>query len=278
MTKKVEPKKFRHFCGTSYENYDDEFFEKLRGVARYYCFGKESCPSSGRDHFQWYIYLRTQKSEKAMRDYMAPAHVEICGGTPQQNITYCSKNNDTIEWGLAPHQGARKDLDDARRSAANGMILDVIDHGNYQAIKVAEKWLEYNSKKRDPNVPVHVTWIWGPPGCGKSRLAYERWPEAYRKMPGKWWDGYASEDAVIFDDFDPTDYTEKQILTWWDRYPCRVEVKGGTRQLAATHFIITSILHPNSVWNNGGQFEAQFHRRITDIIDCSKDGCSEVNG
>ena len=48
-------------------------------------------------------------------------------------------------------------------------------------------------RKCPPDGP--EVWVfWGATGTGKSRRAFETWPDAYRKMTNdKWWDGYHGE-------------------------------------------------------------------------------------
>eukprot|EP00798_Chlamydomonas_sp_ICE-L_P007702 gene7702-868_t len=75
-------------------------------------------------------------------------------------------------------------------------------------------------------------WIWGPPGCGKS------------KGPKKWWDGYQDEDNVILDDFD-TGNLGHHLKIWADRYSFLAEVKGGTLHIRPKKIVVTSNFAPD---------------------------------
>lgn len=87
--------------------------------------------------------------------------------------------------------------------------------------------------------------LWGPTGTGKSRRAWdEAGLEAYSKDPRtKWWCGYMDQEHVIIDEFRGT-IDIAHLLRWLDRYPVRVENKGGSVCLRATRFWITSNLDP----------------------------------
>ena len=94
-------------------------------------------------------------------------------------------------------------------------------------------------------------WVfWGATGTGKSRRAFETWPDAYRKMTNdKWWDGYHGKRQS-------SSTTSRALLCVYDfqlivdRYPVKVETKGSTVELSATRLVFTSNKHP-SEWYSG---------------------------
>lgn len=87
---------------------------------------------------------------------------------------------------------------------------------------------------------------YGATGTGKSRLAWEKAGEtAYAKDPRtKFWCGYRGESSIVIDEF-RGGIDISHMLRWLDRYPVRVELKGGSAPLRAQNIWITSNLHPD---------------------------------
>lgn len=91
----------------------------------------------------------------------------------------------------------------------------------------------------------HCEVFWGRSGTGKTRRAWdEAGPQGYSKDPStKWFDGYDCQECVVIDEF-RGQIGIAHLLRWLDRYPVRVETKGGSRALMASKFFITSNLSP----------------------------------
>lgn len=89
--------------------------------------------------------------------------------------------------------------------------------------------------------------FWGRTATGKSRRAWdEAGMEAYCKDPQtKWWDGYSGQQHVVVDEFRGA-ISISHLLRWLDRYPVRVECKGGSMALRCTKIWITSNLDPRN--------------------------------
>lgn len=106
----------------------------------------------------------------------------------------------------------------------------------------------------------------GPPGCGKSRGAAELCgrESTYYKPRGKWWDGYWRHDNVIIDDFYGWLRLD-EMLRILDRYPHRVQVKGGYVQFLAKRIVITSNLAINEWYKTQGVLIEALLRRIDTI-------------
>lgn len=99
-----------------------------------------------------------------------------------------------------------------------------------------------------PSIVRSCTVYWGPTGTGKSRRAWDEagLESAYCKDPRtKFWCGYQGQGNVVIDEF-RGGIDISHFLRWLDRYPVRVEVKGGSRPLLARSFWITSNLPPRS--------------------------------
>ncbi|CAH1239158.1 Hypp5736 [Branchiostoma lanceolatum] len=84
------------------------------------------------------------------------------------------------------------------------------------------------------------------PGVGKSSLVRENThpdpSRTYYATTGKWFDGYEDQETVVMDDF-YGDVPIKMLQNILDRYPCRVETKGVTREFNPRTIRITSNRH-----------------------------------
>lgn len=78
-----------------------------------------------------------------------------------------------------------------------------------------------------------------------------------------WWDGYSGQHTVIIDEF----YGQLRwsfVLQLLDRYPLRVETKGGCVPFVSRRIIITSNREP-SQWYKSSIDPAPLLRRLTAV-------------
>lgn len=136
---------------------------------------------------------------------------------------------------------------------------------SYQALRGAELLLKYVEKGRD--FKPTVRWFHGSTGSGKTRTAFELFPEAWISARGlKWWDGYDAHKAIIVDDFRKDFCTFHELLRILDRYPYRVETKGSSRQLLASEIIITCPWAPDVLYASRSEEDVgQLMRRIDEV-------------
>jgi hypothetical protein len=119
-----------------------------------------------------------------------------------------------------------------------------------------------------------VYWLHGSTGTGKSAWANQQAPGAYWKAGNtKWWCGYdpSSHDCVIIDDYRRNMCDYSQILAIFDRYPNRVEYKGGSTMFRASRIFVTTPQSPDATWgqwchDNGDSID-QLKRRIDYVLN-----------
>jgi len=247
----------------------------------YLCWGEEVCPDTGRDHWQGYIYFKDAKTNRAAAKVMEGRHIEEQLGTIDQAISYC-KGDYTCkktgkykplnavfkEFGERPKQGKRTDINNVLEKIQKGncTMRDIVTTAtSFQSIRMAEIQLKYFEPPR--NWETKVYWFYGKSGTGKTKKAYEMCKDPYVCMESnKWWEGYDAHEEVIIDDYRPEFCPFSTLLKILDRYGCRVECKGGSRQLRAKTIIITTPKSPQDTWMHCREEELyQLTRRITKV-------------
>jgi len=246
-------------------------FKELEGV-KYLIYGRE-VGELGTPHLQGYIVFNSPRSFNAVKNICVRCHWEVAKGDSESNREYCSKENDYVEVGLMPMSQKRKGeanaerWSEAKKAAIEGRLEDVPDDifvQYYRTLKEIKK--DYMMKPLDLEF-IENYWIWGKPGCGKSRSARERFPEFYPKMMNKWWDGYQGEENVLMDDFElDGKVLGHHLKIWADRYAFIGENKGGAIQIRPRRIIVTSNYSPDMIFGEDREMLAAVLRRFN--VEC----------
>lgn len=237
-------------------NYLVEHVELLKTLAEneyfsYVIWGYE-VGKKGTPHLQGYAELSKRKRFNQLKRKLGNQFsFRRRKGKQRQAIKYCKKDGDFVELGQKRVQGERKDLPAVAEQALDENMRSVVLSGrNLQQIRYAERALYYLEPERRHKPKVF--WFWGESGVGKSRKAFEiaeKYDYYWKQDGSKWFDGYDAHECLVLDDvsydwFADEGGVTRRLLAILDRYPCRLQVKGGSRQLRAKVIVITSISEP----------------------------------
>ncbi|ADD62453.1 replication-association protein [Cyclovirus PK5034] len=266
----------RRFCFT-WNNYTvadtltvKDYFVKY---CKYGIAGEELAPETGTPHLQGFCNLRKPQRFSAIKKHLSDRiHIEKANGSDEQNQSYCKKAGHWFEQGVPVKQGDRSDLKSVVSTIADGAntAQAIAEKHPVEFIKYYKGISEY-LRLLAPIAPrkfkTYVYYYWGPPGSGKSRRALEEAesldPDSiYYKPRGLWWDGYRQQQSVIIDDFYGwIKYDELLKIT--DRYPYKVQVKGGFEEFTSTRIWFTSNVDTDRLYRFDGFTPEAFERRIT---------------
>lgn len=286
--------KTRGYIFTIWWNENEEYYnytKKLLDSANYSIIGKETCPTTGRKHLQCYAYWENQKTygslinsaNKLLRENGCEYKLLVANGSAKQNQAYCSKEQNYTEFGELPTQGQRSDITTFRDAILSGATEEdlIMEFPSMMAQydrfyrRVKTMMAEKESKKM---IPPEITVIIGDAGAGKTRLVYEKHDidDIYRIITGDgsdgslWWDGYNGQDVILIDDFN-NDIKLGYMLQLLDRYPMRLQVKGGTTYRCATKIYITTNLELHQWYPNcQSRHSEAIRRRIHNVINLKK--------
>lgn len=250
---------------------DDHPYLQLSDDMRYLCAGFHE--ETQTKHVHLYVEFKKSMRLSAVRRLYPGMHCEPARGNAEQNKTYIGKyGNSVLERGTPAiaSQGSRSDLEDIKTAIDSGASEEQLYNEHFPTMVRYSKGLhEYihlckNKKRRLEQAPT-VEVFWGPTGTGKSTKVATDYPDAFwvtRGNTGVWWNGYAGEETVVFDDFRPSWERVNTVIKWLDRWPVTVPVHGGARQLVAHTFIFTSNTDPVT-WYAGHEQWEPLQRRIT---------------
>lgn len=250
----------RAWCFTL-NNYEEADVNRLKAMdCRYLVFQKEIAPTTNTPHIQGYVYFAQPRTLRTVKNLVGNvAHCEVARGTSHQNKLYCTKAGgfDQFEKGDIPRQGSRSDIEDVAKDVMAGKPLNEVIADNPEFYVKYRNGLtglhaHYVSTQGPRTWKTRVHWYHGPTGTGKSHRAFEEaGVDAYYKMGGnKWWDGYSGQAHVVIDDFRRDLCPFHELLRLLDKYPHRVEYKGGSIQFLATNIWITCNKPPDQVFIN----------------------------
>lgn len=289
-------KRVRRFCGTL-NNYTNEDYEAMKNYlnehAQYAIIGKE-VGKSGTKHLQFYFRTKSPACASAVRKWPGFKKTALfyCKGTEKQNKDYCSKEDDYTE--IHPEnfkevEGAGAKFEEICQQVLKGgeaALQKVIDEhpGTFvRSYRGLRELVSARAPQRDLEEPPKCVYAFGEPGSGKSTLIHKMAKEEakatneqiyYMGSSFPWFDGYTGEKIVVIDDIRDRDFKGQPVSLNFmtkmiDRFANKVQIKGGSTNLLAHSFYLSSVLHPADMWNRDAHDPVdQFLRRITDLYEC----------
>lgn len=275
----------KSFGPNTLNNYNEGDIEWLKQLECNVMTCSKEIGENGTPHLQFSITFKRSYSKAALKKLHGRVHWEFQECTQDNN--YCRKRDSEliIDRDERKKKGARTDIAEIKEivRSTHSMSAVVESATSVQSVRMAELWLKYHEPKRPitPAPEIHVRW--GPSGSGKTRYIWDTYgiDQVFTPTSYKWWEGYDGHKVVLIDEFRADWCKFGQLLRLLDRYPYTVEVKGGSRQIQATTWFITSSKHPKD-WYDPYHFDAQERvdqllRRLTSITEV-KAGSTPVDG
>lgn len=284
----------RNWCFTIFD-YDDNLVDHLtNGLknVKHCIFQEEVTPTTGKKHLQGHVIWNNAKTLTACKKALKSktCHLEVMRGTVEQSIEYCTKdethdeNAIRVEIGQRPTgQGRRSDLEECVERIRSGEL-------KYNDIEVyyPQLFVQYRNGLREicdkyrgkaRHFKTNASVYYGKSGTGKSMKAFEENKDVYVLRCNKsavWFDGYDYNETVVIDDFYGW-IPFNMLLNMLDRYPMKVDIKGGAMEFNSKNIIITSNKSPLDWYPNlSTEHQIALLRRLDNVLYFERKGVTDV--
>ena len=231
----------RDWCFTCFDTNKELTIDKDN--CRYICYGREQCPTTGREHYQGFaIFNRTCRVPKA-KSWIGGGdgtHCEPRRGTRDQARDYCRKSDgEFVEWGVF-ESITKEDLFKQPISFLKREYPEFYCRYHNGLEKLQDKGEKFRE------VEIHIRW--GEPRTGKTRYVMEM-DDVYKwDHPYKWFDGYEGESILLIDDYKKGDIDRGMLLHILEGYRQMLPIKGSHTFAKWTKVYITSNFDPEGDW------------------------------
>ncbi|WAK78036.1 replication associated protein [Miresoil virus 415] len=248
---------------TSYKSEDETIQALHEDGVKWYLFGREICPNTGRSHLQG---MANHKKTSRFSSTKKICHIEKCMD-PAASITYCKKDGNFVEWGDTPVFDKKvravkaKDISTFTEDDFNDQTpRDYLIYKRVQGLQ--RNALLQNEKVRVTNINY---WYYGKTGTGKSTIARTYPDKYYKVMDEDFWDGYTGQKTIVFEDLRDVKWGPK-LLNIADHVSIPVKLKGQPPiHLQHDTVVVTSNLSIDQMFCNDYNLAEPLARRFTQI-------------
>lgn len=245
--------------------------------------------AEGRYHLHVVLTFETTKRTTAVAKLLGNCHVEKMRGTKEQAADYINKRGKFEEKGekvlsvfgdieaIQNNSGKRTDLalfDAAALADGFNITRYILDHTTNE--REAQNLEKRYYRLLEANAPawrnVEVIYVEGETGSGKTRVAMETYPNAFKASVSSKtnfpFNGYKGEKVLILDELRPGIFNPAELFQTLDGYPQNIDVKFGRIPACWTKVIITTSMPLNDWFNSPEDIQGQdnlrkqFKRRI----------------
>lgn len=247
-----------------------------------YVKGQLELGEGGFLHWQFVVYCSRRRRCGALLPLLPRGvHIEVVRNRVAA-LNYvckddtCADINSRFEFGSLPvNRNSDTDWAAVRAAANVGDFDSIPDDVMIRFTSNILLYSRFNLPEPPQRDAIEVKYYYGVSGAGKSHQAFMEAREAaageqiYIKLnSNKWWDGYRGHTCVVIDDFEGG-VGLSHLKRWFDKYPCYVEVKGGTIPLKATRFWVTSNYSIEELYPNANRASIVAIRRRMTIVHYS---------